>query len=264
MPKKIEAFYIVEENPEALAKRAAAYFAEHAARAAAARAFARIAISGGKTPKRMFELLAALPYRDQVPWNKIELFWVDERMVPPDHPDSNYRMTREALLDHVPIRPDRVIRIHGEGTPRGAAIEYKLDIQKILQLEGFEQPVLDLVSLGMGPDGHTASLFPHTEALHELMNIAVANHIPSQKDAWRVTLTWPVINNAHEVFFLIQGEDKARALYNVLLGPSDTEQYPAQLIRPRSGKLTLLLDSAAASLLPKPDANGQGRLEIAL
>lgn len=263
MPKKIEAVYIVEKDPEALAIRAARYFADQVTKAAQVRPFARVAISGGHTPKRMFELLAAAPYRDEIPWNKVELFWVDERMVPPDHPDSNYRMTREALLDHVPIRPDRIIRIHGEGTPAGAAIQYKLAIQKALQLEGFEQPAFDLVALGMGPDGHTASLFPHTGALQErLMEIAVANHVPSQKDAWRVTLTWPVINNAQNVFFLIQGEDKAEVLHSVLLGPRDPEQYPSQLIWPRSGKLTLLLDSAAASLLPKPGPDGQGRLEI--
>lgn len=262
MPNKIEAVYFVEKDPEALARRASQYFADQIAQTTASRPFARIAISGGRTPKRMLELLAGPPFVNEVPWDKVELFWVDERMVPPDHEDSNYRMVREALLDHVPIRHDRILRIHGEGTPRGAAIQYKLEIQKALQLEGFEQPALDLVQLGMGPDGHTASLFPHTEALHELMSIAVANHVPTQKDAWRVTLTWPVINNARDVFFLIQGEDKASALKSVLLGPQDSEQYPAQLIRPRTGKLTFLLDAAAASLLPKPDADGRGQLEI--
>lgn len=262
MPDKIDAVYFVEQDPETLATRAARYFAGQVVEAASARPFARVAISGGNTPKRMLELLASPPFLTEVPWDRVEMFWVDERMVPPDHPDSNYRMAREALLDHVPIRHDRILRIHGEGTPRGAAIQYKLEIQKALQLEGFEQPVLDLVALGMGPDGHTASLFPHTEALEERMNIAVANHVPSQKDAWRVTLTWPVINNARDVFFLIQGKDKAAALKSVLLGPRDTEQYPAQLIRPRTGKLTFLLDSAAASLLPKPGPDGRGQLEI--
>jgi 6-phosphogluconolactonase len=119
-----------------------------------------------------------------------------------------------------------------------------------------------MVALGMGPDGHTASLFPHTAGLHEIMRIAIANHVPQQKETWRVTLTWPVINRGRDVFFLIEGADKVAALKQVFTGPYDSETYPSQLIKPASRRITLLLDAAAAAALPPPGANGVGRLEI--
>ena len=167
----------------------------------------RIAISGGHTPKNAFALLAdpSAQYREQIPWENLELYWVDERCVPPDHPDSNYRMTREALLDKVPLSENQIFRIRGELEPEAAASRYEFDIRQSFRLEGAEMPVFDMVALGMGPDGHTASLFPHTEGLHELMRIAIANHVPQQKESWRVTLTWPVINRGRDVFFLIEG-----------------------------------------------------------
>ena len=123
---------------------------------------ARIAISGGNTPKHMFELLAdtSAPYREQIPWDKLELYWVDERCVPPDQPDSNYRMTREALLDKVPLSKTQIFRIQGELDPEEAAAKYESDIRQSFRLEGAEIPCFDMVALGMGPDGHTASLFP--------------------------------------------------------------------------------------------------------
>jgi 6-phosphogluconolactonase len=128
-------------------------------------------------------------------------------------------------------------------------------------LEGAQGPRFDLLALGMGDDGHTASLFPHTDAINEMIRIAVANHVP-QKDTWRVTLTWPVINEAGDVFFLIAGKDKAQPVHDVLLGKYDPERLPSQLIRPRNGKLLMLLDRDAAALLPTAGADGVGRLEI--
>src|SRR6201996_9178755 len=242
---------------------AAEQFLEAAKAAVAARGKARIAVSGGSTPKRTFELLAnpAEHFEKDMPWDKIELFFVDERTVPPDDKDSNYRMTREALLSKVPLKPEQVFRIEGELEPEQAAARYETAIRTQFRLEGAELPTFDVLALGMGDDGHTASLFPHTAAIHELGRIVVANHVP-QKDTWRVTLTWPVIVQAREVFFLIGGKDKADPLHRVLQGPYDPETLPSQLIQPKSGKLLFLLDKDAAALLPPPDAGGVGRLEI--
>ena len=224
---------------------------------------ARIAISGGSTPKAAFALLAdpASPGAQRMPWDKLELFWVDERCVPPDHADSNYRMTREAMLDHVPLKPEQVHRMEGELDPAAAAARYESLLRNSFRLEGAESPRFDLVQLGMGPDGHTASLFPHTEAIHEMGRLVTANHVPQQKDSWRITLTWPVINQASSVFFLIGGADKAQILHEVLTGPRDPERLPSQLIWPSSGILTLILDQAAAALLPATDGEGCGVFE---
>jgi 6-phosphogluconolactonase len=264
MAKTIEVIYYVDASPEAVTRRTAEYFADGIRAAAGARGKARIAISGGHTPKETFALLAepSAPYREQIPWDKLELYWVDERCVPPDHPDSNYRMTREALLDKVPMDENQVFRIRGELEPEKAAAQYESDIRRSFRLEGAEIPVFDMVALGMGPDGHTASLFPHTAGLHELTRIAIANHVPQQKESWRATLTSPVINRGRDVFFLIEGADKVDALKQVFLGPYNPESYPSQLIQPANGRITLLLDPAAAAALPPPGANGQGKLEI--
>lgn len=239
---------------------AADIFAAAAAEAAGSRGVARIAISGGSTPKAMFALLAdrSQPYFARVPWDKLHLFWVDERCVPPSDADSNYRMTNEAMLSKVPLPPAQVHRMEGELDPAVAASHYEAAIRAEFGLDRSGLPVFDLVLLGMGDDGHTASLFPHTQALHELSRIVIANHIP-QKDTWRITLTSPVINLGREVTFLIEGAAKAVVLHNVLLGPYDPEAAPSQLIRPASGKLTLLLDSAAAAKLPQAT---DGTLEL--
>ncbi len=262
MPGKLTVEYFVEPDATALAAHAARLFVEVAEAAVAARGRARIAISGGSTPKVTFGMLAdpALPWLKRMPWDKLELFWVDERCVPPDHADSNYRMTREAMLDHVPLKPEQVHRMEGELEPEAAAARYESALRNSFRLEGAETPRFDLVQLGMGPDGHTASLFPHTAALHEMGRLAVANHVQN-KDAWRVTLTWPVINQAASVFFLIGGADKTHVLSEVMTGPRDVERLPSQLIRPASGILTLLLDKAAAAELPPADAQGYGAFE---
>jgi 6-phosphogluconolactonase len=262
MPQKLKIVYYVEPDAAALARRAAQYFVEQVQTAVGARGCARIAISGGSTPKATFALLAdpAQPWRARMPWSQLDLFWVDERCVPPDDSDSNYRMTREAMLDQVPLKPEQIHRIEGELEPAAAAARYESALRNSFRLEGAELPQFDVIQLGMGPDGHTASLFPHTEALHELERLAVANHVKN-KDAWRVTLTWPVINRGAQVFFLIGGADKAQILKEVFSGPRDSERLPSQLISPASGILTLLLDRAAAALLPALDAQGYGVLE---
>ena len=261
--KAMKIKYYVEPDPAALARRAAQYFLEMTTEAVQARGRARIAISGGSTPKTTFALLAdpSEPWRAHMPWDNLDIYWVDERCVPPDHADSNYRMTREAMLDHVPLKPEQIHRIEGELSPDAAAASYESELRSSFRLEGAESPRFDLVALGMGPDGHTASLFPNTEAIQELGRLAVANHVPQQKDSWRITLTWPVINHASSVFFLIAGTDKAAVLNEVLAGPHDPERLPSQLIWPASGILTLILDASAASSLPPPIGDGYGVIE---
>jgi 6-phosphogluconolactonase len=255
----------VFDDPETLARETAQHLVEGIRSAAAARGVARIAISGGSTPKSVFALLAdeKEPFRAAIPWDRLRLFWVDERCVPPDHPDSNYGAARDLLLSKVPLKAEHVARIEGELDPEEAAAKYEAAIRGHFRLEGAEVPIFDMVQLGMGDDGHTASLFPHTEALQEMMRVAVANHVPQQKQSWRVTLTWPVINAAREVFFLIDGAKKADPVGRVLTGAYDPDTLPSQLIQPQSGRLLFLLDRAAASHLPAPNATGTGTLEIA-
>ena len=262
MPRPVTITYRISPTPAEVAKAAAELFTTAVISAAKARGAARVAISGGTTPKAMFGLLAAEPFASQIPWDKLDLFWVDERCVPPDHADSNYRMTREALLDKVPLPADRIHRMEGELAPEVAAARYESTIRNAFRLEGAETPTFDLILLGMGDDGHTASLFPHTEGLNDLTHIVIANHVP-QKDTWRITLTSPVINQARKVAFLIEGAAKAQVLHDVFLGPFQPDTYPSQIIRPASGELTLLLDSAAAAKLPEP-ANSEktGTLEL--
>jgi 6-phosphogluconolactonase len=263
LPDRLKIVYSVAPDAAALAARAAQYFAETSAAAAAANGKARIAISGGSTPKAAFGLLAdpAQPWRALMPWDKLDLWWVDERAVPPDNRDSNYRMTREAMLDKVPLKPEQVHRMEGELDPSDAAVRYEMELRNGFGLKDTELPKFDLLQLGLGPDGHTASLFPHTEALHEISRLVTANHVTTVKDSWRVTLTQPVINNAADVFFLIGGQDKAQILKEVLLGPVDAERLPSQSIAPASGILTLLLDKAAAALLPATGEGGMGTIE---
>ncbi|GGH07115.1 6-phosphogluconolactonase [Silvibacterium dinghuense] len=263
MAKTTQVEYRVYEGAAELSRAAAEHFLESIQAAVAARGRARVAISGGSTPKRTFELLANASerYEKEMPWDKIELFFVDERTVPPTDKDSNYRMTKETLLEHVPLKPEQVHRMEGELNPEEAAARYESTIRNQFKLEGAETPVFDVLALGMGDDAHTASLFPHTEAIHELAKIVTANHVP-QKDTWRITLTWPVINAARDVFFLIGGKDKTEPLHMVLLGEYDVETYPSQLIQPKSGKLLMLLDKDAAAKLPAVGADGVGRLEV--
>jgi len=262
MLRKLTVIYYVEPDAASLARRATQYLVEMAGEAVAAHDQARIAISGGSTPKAAFKLLADPnePWAARMPWDKLELFWVDERTVPPDNADSNYHMTREALLDHVPLHPDHIHRMEGELDPEEAAARYESALRNSFGLEGAESPRFDLIALGMGDDGHTASLFPHTAAIHEMRRLVTANQVP-QKDTWRLTLTWPVINHASSVFFLIAGADKAPVVREVFMGARDPERLPSQLIWPASGILTLFLDKAAAALLPATNGEGCGVLE---
>jgi len=258
MPRPVEMILKVSASTAEVTRATAELFVDCAAEAVRLRGVARIAISGGSTPKTVFQLIAA-EYAAKVPWDKLQLFWVDERCVPPDHPESNYGMTRAAMLSKVPLPAANVHRMEGELDPEEAASRYESEIRNTFRLEGAQTPTFDLILLGLGPDGHTASLFPHTEGLNEMARICIANHVP-QKDTWRMTLTWPVITQGREVAFLIEGVEKAEIVRTVFAGAYDPETYPAQLIRPASGKLLLLLDAAAATGLT--DATGTTTLEL--
>lgn len=262
MPQTLKIVYTVKPDLAALARHAAQFLVELAEKAVAERGVARIAVSGGSTPKTAFAALAepGEEFSKRMPWNKLELYWVDERCVPPDHRDSNYRMTREALLDRVPLKPKQIHRIEGELKPEEAATRYEAEIRRSFGLKGTGLPQFDAVQLGMGIDGHTASLFPYSDALR-VTDRAVAANFLYDKDAWRITLTAPVINQARTVFFLVAGVEKALILNQVFEGAHNPNQLPSQLIEPAGGILTLLLDQAAATLLPEPDADGCGVFE---
>ncbi len=259
MPRPVTVTYQVYPSAEEMALASARLFAARVEQAVAARRIARMAISGGSTPKATFKILAdpAHPFLATVPWAKLQLYWVDERCVGPNDPDSNFGMTRDLLLSKTPIPAENVFRMEGELDPEQAASRYESVLRNSMKLEGAESPAFDLLTLGMGPDGHTASLFPHTPALDEMGRLVVANHV-AQKETWRITLTWPVINQAGEVAFEVEGAGKAEILAEVLTGPRDPERLPSQLIRPASGKLLFLLDEAAAAELPVPTDSGVG------
>ncbi|HEX5439617.1 MAG TPA: 6-phosphogluconolactonase [Ktedonobacterales bacterium] len=208
-----------------------------------------IVLSGGSTPRAFHRVLVTPPYRERVDWESMQYFWGDERFVPPDDPESNYRMARETLLTEAPVTTDQVHRVPTErGDPTMVAELYEADIRREMNILPGQLPRFDLILLGMGPDGHCASLFPHTEALRVRDRLVVANFVP-KLNANRITFTVPVINNAAAVVFLVAGADKADALAAVLEGPHDPETYPSQLIAPEDGALHWLVDRAAAAKL---------------
>jgi 6-phosphogluconolactonase len=215
-----------------------------------------IALSGGSTPQKLYTLLASEPYRNQLDWSKVFVFFGDERTVPPDNSESNYHMANEALLSKVPLPEGNVYRMRGEDAPEEAAESYAEALEQFFGLEHGDGPSpenfprFDLILLGMGPDGHTASLFPGTKALQERGRPVTANFVP-KLNTNRITLTAPTINRAGQVWFMVAGQDKAATLKNVLEGEYQPETYPSQLIRPQDGKLFWLLDEAAAAQLTK-------------
>jgi 6-phosphogluconolactonase len=231
---------------ESLSRAAADLIAAQANLAVAARGRFSLALSGGSTPRRAYELLAAPPFKDQAPWDRMHVFWGDERCVPPDDPRSNARMAREAWLDHVPIPAGQIHPIDCARDPDAAARDYEAGLRKFF---AGAAPRLDLVLLGLGDNGHTASLFPGTPVLQEQERWAAAVYVAAG-DLYRVTLTAPLINQAAHVVFLVAGGAKAAVLRDVLHGPRDPARLPAQLIRPDGGELLWLADREAAALLP--------------
>jgi 6-phosphogluconolactonase len=235
------------DDAEAASKAAADEFVRCARTAITARRRFAVALSGGSTPKKMYQLLGGPPRRTQVDWAKVHFFWGDERCVPPDDAESNYRMAREALLSQVAVPAENVHRIEAEKPDHAAAAR---DYQTVLaRTLGGDVPVLDLILLGMGPDGHTASLFPRTAALAEKTRWVAPNFVP-KFNADRITLTYPVLNAARQVLFVVCGADKANVLREVLEGPPDAERLPSQAVQP-DGPLMWFLDSAAAARLTK-------------
>ncbi len=237
-------------NSEELSRVAATEFVNQAKGAVQAKGTFTVALSGGSTPKSLYTLLADdATLRVAVPWAKVHFFWGDERHVPPDHPDSNYRMAHEAMLSKVPVPPTNVHRIKSEYPEASrAADEYDQRLREFFGLAAEQFPQFDLVLLGMGPDGHTASLFPGTAALHEQTRLVVANWV-EKFNTDRITLTPPVLNNAACIIFLVGGEEKAETLQAVLQGEKQPERFPAQLLSPTHGTLLWLVDRPAARLL---------------
>jgi 6-phosphogluconolactonase len=234
------------DDPSALMRGAADELVPAAQAAAGERGRFTWALGGGSTPRALYRLLASDPYRERMPWNAIHFFWGDERHVPPDHPDSNFRMAREAMLDAVPVPPENIHRVPAEEPDaERAAAEYEAALRSFFVLAPGEFPRFDLILLGLGKEGHTASLFPESEALHERERLVAAPWVEAQK-TFRITLTPPVLNHARRAMFLVSGEEKAEALRAVLEGPREPERYPAQIVE---GNRLWMVDRSAARLL---------------
>jgi 6-phosphogluconolactonase len=238
---------VVLPDAAALADRAAQTIVEAGREAVAARGRFVLALAGGDTPRRTYARLAAAPHRDAMPWAKTFVFFGDERAVPLDHADSNFRMARETLLDHVPIPRDQVFAMGGDAAdPEAAAVAYARALTQTFGLKRGETPRFDLVLLGMGLDGHTASLFPGSPVLKEIFRPVAAVHAAAAAIPQRITLTLPVLNAAAQVLFLVSGAEKAKAVKAVL---GDRALLPAGLVQPDKGRLVWMLDTAAAALL---------------
>jgi 6-phosphogluconolactonase len=235
----------VYPGAEQLAVAAADEFAARARDAVSERGRFAAALPGGSTPNRFYEVLAAR--RRGIPWGKVHLFWGDERFVPPDHPDSNFRAARELLVARIPIPQANVHPIGTEGNvPETAASLYEQNLRVFFGLPACQFPRFDLVILGLGADGHTASLFPGSDALQERARL-VAAPLVATLGAYRITLTLPVLNNARAVMFLVSGGPKAEALARALEGHTAGDDIPSRLVRPREGTLLWMVDRAAAA-----------------
>jgi 6-phosphogluconolactonase len=242
---------LVLADTAALAGEAARAFAALAGAAIARHGRFRVALSGGSTPRALHQQLAER-YHDSLDWERVEIFWGDERFVPPDDPESSFRMARETLLDHVPVPAAHIFPYPTVGgTPEAAAQAYAETLKARF---GDETPRFDLILLGMGPDAHTASLFPgHPEVVAPSSTLVVAVHNAPKPPPERLTFTLRLLNAAAQVIFLVAGSDKATALREVLRGTSEVARLPAQGVRPTSGTLTWLVDAAAAQELEIED-----------
>jgi 6-phosphogluconolactonase len=236
----------VFENLEQLATAAAERFVEAAAASQNSLGRFCVALSGGNTPKRVYELLATDSFRSRVDWSRVQLFFGDERAVPANHPESNYRMANSALISKVSMPPANVHRIKGELDSAAAATSYEDELHSAFGDQKW--PQFDLIFLGLGEDGHTASLFPRSTAIQETSRWVVATKNPDTGQE-RITLTLPALNHARQIAFVVAGQNKAQRLRDVLSTAEASEQFPAQAVKPVSGSLEWLVDAAAASLL---------------
>lgn len=244
----------IVENIEKLSWEAAEEFVRLAREAVRTRGVFSVALAGGSTPKAFYGLLGSrkgASFRARLPWDTTHFFWGDERHVPPDHPDSNYRMANEAMLSRVPVPPTNVHRIQAENPDPGKAADgYAEELRQFFRLGAGQFPRFDLILLGMGPDGHSASLFPGTDVVLEQEKLVAALWVEKFR-AHRITFTPPVLNNAASVIFLVSGEEKAEILRAVLHDEYQPDRLPAQVVRPTNGRLLWLVDRAAARLLPR-------------
>ncbi len=240
----------VASDLEELSQLAAEEFVRLAQKAMGERGRFSVVLSGGKTPRTLYEILARAPLRDRVEWQCVDFFWGDERAVASEDEESNFRMANETLITKVAVNPERVHRMPAdEPDLDSAAKNYQNAIARVFNVDpAGEPPSMDLVLLGLGPDGHTASLFPYTKAIDETERWVVPNYVPRLR-ANRMTMTARIINRAAEVMFLVAGEGKAVALAQVLEGPYDPKRLPAQKIRPETGRLLWLIDRKAAGEL---------------
>jgi 6-phosphogluconolactonase len=241
----------IVENLAALSREAANLLLRRITELSSQKAYLSIALSGGTTPKMLHSLLVDQhSLKSQIPWNKIHFFWGDERHVPPQHADSNYRMAKETIFDKADKLPkENIHRVRAENPEANqVALEYEKHLLKFFNPAAGQLPVLDFAILGMGPDGHTASLFPGTTALQEQNRLIVANWV-DKFESYRITMTVPLINNADMIIFLVSGNEKAETLKMVLEGSRQPDLLPSQLIRPKRGRLLWLVDRAAASRL---------------
>jgi 6-phosphogluconolactonase len=240
----------VFQDRQSLAVAAAETFSAAAAEAVASRGKFLVALSGGSTPQTLFTLLAASPYQEQIAWPDTHIFWGDERLVPANDPGGNYYHARRLLLEKVPIPPSQVHRLRGELPVVDAVKDYERQLETVSE-GGRSWPRFDLALMGMGADGHTASLFPGSSAvMEETRPVLSVTADYAGRPSQRITLTPPVFNDARQVLFLVAGADKAEALAAVLNGPRDLQQWPAQSIQPHSRKPAWFADVQAAKLLP--------------
>ena len=247
------------DHVEALSLAAAELFIETSIQAIAQRGRFLVALSGGNTPTELYQLLAQTPYRERINWQKLHAFWGDERCVPIGDLENNYRQAYEVLLGRVPIPPENIHRVRSELEPEAAAEDYARAL-KDFATPPLDWPRFDLVLLGMGNDGHTASLFPGSEVTAATPTLAVTAQY-EDRPANRVTLTPLVFNAARRILFLVSGESKSETLANVLYGEYQPEKLPAQRIRPTDGELIWMVDKTAASkltLTPNPSPFERG------
>lgn len=236
-------------DTDTLSREAAQHIIRIAQESIADHARFTIALSGGSTPRKLYSLLGDEPYRSQIDWTRVDIFWSDERCVPPNDEESNYHMAQQVLLSKIPIPANQVHRMPADQADGDAAsLAYTRDMQNTFGTDGV--PSFDLIQLGMGPEGHTASLFPHQPSLHEQQRLVMPVVVPKPPPP-RLTFTPRILNAAKHVLFLVTGAEKADAVHAVLEGDYQPDEYPAQIVQPVKGEVTWMLDKAAASKLNK-------------
>ena len=234
-------------DSDTLSRDAAQYIVRLANEAVVSHGRFTIALSGGTTPRKLYGMLGDEPYRSQIDWALVDIFWSDERCVPPDSEDSNYLLAQQVLLNKIPIPAAHIHRMPADAPDRDAASQaYTDEMRRVFATNGI--PSFDLIQLGMGPEGHTASLFPHQASLHEQQRLVMPVSVPKPPPP-RLTFTPPILNAAHNVLFLVTGSDKADAVQAVLEGAYNPDEYPAQIVRPTHGEVVWMLDTKAASAL---------------